>query len=125
MADIDIDLSQLLALGDDLKSAAAGAIGTIRPAVTKAGVNIKQDMRDAAASKHFKFANQINFDQTGNAAYSQVVVGPKKVGAGNLANIAYFGGAHGGGGTIEDPQAALDREAPKLESAILDLIGEL
>ena len=39
-------------------------------------------------------------------------IGPEKVGAGNLAVIAYWGGANGGGGTVEDPQEAADRELP-------------
>ena len=42
---------------------------------------------------------------------------------GDLAHIAYFGGSPAGGGTVRDPQAVLDEEAPRLEKALIDLLG--
>jgi hypothetical protein len=46
--------------------------------------------------------------------------GPGQPGA--IANVGYFGTSRGGG-TVPDPQGALDAEAPRLESAIGDLLG--
>lgn len=91
--------------------------------VTHAAVNVKQTMReDVEASRSFRrIAPTIGFDQVGLSA----VVGPEKRRAGNLGVIAYFGGAHGGGGTVRDPQRAADEEAPRMERALLNLLDGL
>ena len=52
-------------------------------------------------------------------------VGPRKGKPGSIANIAYFGGANGGGGTVPDPRGALEAEAPRFEKALTDLVGEI
>ena len=91
--------------------------------VKRGAVNIKEAMReDANESRYFRrIARYIDFDQVGLSAE----IGPNKRGAGNLANIAYFGGAHGGGGTVRDPQRAADEEAPRFEKALAQIAERL
>lgn len=121
-----IDTSELAALVGDLRSSANDLMGKVRPAIAKGALNVKKQMRDEAAqSQHFRIAHTISYDLTGNRDFAQAEIGPVKGGAGSLANIAYFGGAHGGGGTIPDPQGAADAEAPNLEKAIGDILAAI
>lgn len=123
MAGVTVDTSELRTLARDI--AKGVDMGQIRQSVSKGALNIKKQMQaDAAGSRHFRFARTITYDIKGNAVSSQAEIGPEKVGAGNLAGIAYFGGAHGGGGTVADPQGALDDESPRFESAIADIAGK-
>lgn len=98
----------------------ARLVAEVHGVVTKGAVNIKNSMRDdVESSRHFRrIAPTISFDQVGLSA----TIGPEKRRAGNLANIAYFGGARGGGGTVRDPQRAADEEAPRFEKALLKII---
>src|SRR5699024_8639217 len=50
----------------------------------------------------------------------EAVIGPNTPGPGAGANIAYFGASRGGG-TGEDPEAALDREVGSFEDALGDV----
>ena len=100
--------------------------GKVREVVRKGGVNIKAQLREEAAhSLHFKLARYIGFDEVESLAGPAVEVGPTRTGAGRLANIAYFGGVHGGGGTLPDPQGALDAEAPQFEAALAALAQDV
>ncbi len=118
--DISIDTSELRTLAADL-IAAPREVQRKVPAVVKRGaVNIKTDLQaQMAESTYFQAARFISFDETGGGMGAEI--GPEKIGAGNLAAIAYWGGANGGGGTVEDPQKAADREAPKFVDALGDL----
>jgi hypothetical protein len=93
-------------------------------AVTKSAVSIKKTMRDdASRSRWFRIAPQIGYDQfTADGSGLTAEIGPQRRGAGHLAGIAYFGGAHGGGGTIRDPKAAAEAEAPRFEKALADIM---
>ena len=124
MPNVEIDTHEVKEFASELGRVPAKVITGVRPAVRKAGVNMKDQLREEmAASKHFKAANSISFDE-GDGGMA-VEVGPTKSGAGNLANIAYFGGANGGGGTVPDPRNALDAEAPRFEKALTNLVGEI
>ena len=124
MPSVEIDASELRAFSSELGRVPAKVVTGIRPAVRKAGVNMKNQLREEMkASRHFRAAESISFDE-GDGGMA-VEVGPTKSGAGNLANIAYFGGANGGGGTVPDPRGALDAEAPRFEKALTDLVGEI
>ena len=124
MPNVEIDTHEVKEFASELGRVPAKVVTGVRPAVRKAGVNMKNQLREEmAASKHFKAANSISFDE-GDGGMA-VEVGPTKSGAGNLANIAYFGGAHGGGGTVPDPRGALDAEVPRFEKALTDLVGEI
>lgn len=124
MPNVEVDTSELRAFSSELGRVPAKVVTGVRPAVRKAGVNMKNQLREEmAASRHFRAAESISFDESDGGM--AVEVGPEKSGAGNLANIAYFGGAHGGGGTVPDPRGALDAEVPRFEKALTDLVGEI
>lgn len=112
MADISMDMSQVRELAADMTAVDGRLKRHLIPVVRKGGVNIKNQLRsEAEQSRHFKFAHLISFDEI-DGGYG-VEVGPESVGAGKLENIAYFGGAHGGGGTVPDPRGALEAESSK------------
>lgn len=141
MAEIVFDMSELYAEADRLASAAARALAELRPSVTEAASRVESQLKaEASRSKSFKrIAGSINFEQKVTANSAEAIVGPRKSGAGNLANIAYFGGgawAHptgkrgwqqgpGGGGTLPDPQEALDAEAKGFEQSVSDALERL
>ena len=124
-----IDTSELRSLETDLGRAAGLDARAVRPAVSKGALNIKNQMRrDFGKSDYFSRASfAVSYDVTTDGDAVQAEIGPDKGRnpAGALANIAYFGGAHGGGGTVPDPQLALDAEAPRFEEAIAALVGGL
>ena len=133
MADrLAMDTSELNALAADLTAAGSGIAGVVRPIVHKGAINIKkQQRRDALASPHFKgFASSIDYSMHGGMIFGtgiiEAEIGPRSGpgNAGALANIAYFGGATGGG-TVTDPGKALEAEQPNFERALLDAIGKL
>lgn len=124
MPSVEFDASELRDFSSELGRVPATVVTGVRPVVRKAGVNMKNQLREEmGASRHFRAAESISFDE-GDGGMA-VEVGPTKSGAGNLANIAYFGGANGGGGTVPDPQGALEAEAPRFEKALTDLVGEI
>lgn len=121
MSRISIDTSEVRALAADLRGVGAFVSAKVPGVVSKGALNIKNQMRaEASESTHFRFAHTISYDleERGYAA----VIGPEKGGAGSLANIAYFGGANGGGGTVPDPLGALEAEIPNFSDAIAKLI---
>jgi len=133
MADsISMDTSELRALAADLTRAGSGVAARVRPVIVKGAVKIKAQMRrDLESSPHFKgTAPAVDFDMltTGGIGGGAIeaVIGPK-VGSGErggLASIAYFGNSRGGG-TVPDPQHALDAETPHVEAALLGVLGSL
>lgn len=102
-----------------VRHAARGITPDAEKVLFKGAMNVKRDLQEKLrASAHFKgVARSITFDIEGLSAE----IGPEK-GAGSgapLADKAYWGGAGWGGvhsgGTVEDPEEALNREAPNLE----------
>lgn len=124
MPNVEIDASELREFSTELGKVPGKVVTGVRPAVVKAGVNMKNQLREEMdKSKHFKASRSIDFDiSDGGLA---VEVGPSKGKPGSIANIAYFGGVNGGGGTVPDPRGALDAEAPRFEKALTDLVGEI
>lgn len=122
MSDVTIDTSELRTFAADLTRGVASVAREVMQATAKGGVNIKEQLRsEAADSRHFQLERHISYDvEDGGFG---VVVGPEKVGAGNLANIAYFGGANGGGGTVPDPRGALGAEVPRYLDALSKIAG--
>jgi hypothetical protein len=119
-----IDTSELHTLALDLTKASARVQGQVVPLVFKGAMAIKAQMQaEMAASPHFKGTRPITFDIKDTPTAVSAEIGPES-GPGSLANIAYFGGARGGG-TVADPVGALNAEAPKVESAILALMGKV
>ena len=133
MADsVRFDMSEVRALSVDLTHASMSVQGEVVPLVFHGAMHIKDQMRsEMGGSRHFKgSAPAIDFDITDTATTVTAEIGPKvgtgeRGGAGGIAyGVGYFGNSRGGG-TVADPQGALDVEAPKLERAIDDLIGRL
>ncbi len=129
MDGMSIDTSEIEALARDISLAGTRLRGDVKPVVSKGALNVKNAMRkDMSASKHFKgITRSIGYDMHDTGSVIEAEIGPSSEAGspGNLANIAYFGGAHGGGGTVPDPQAALDAEAPNFEKALGDLLEDL
>ena len=131
MSKIDIDMSEVRQLAVEFKQVPAAMRHRAQPVVAKGLVNIKEqlqrEMRGRLTPKSTAVGNRIaafiSYDLDADGFGGEV--GPRKEGAGNLANIAYFGGAHGGGGTVPDPRGALEAEAPRFEKALADMAAEL
>lgn len=127
---ISIDDSELRAYAADLTAAGSGMAARVRPVVEKGAINIKNQLRrEAQASRHFKgMARAIGYDMHTLDAFGvgviEAEIGPSSEAGspGNLANIAIFGTSRGGG-TVPDPQGALDAEAPRFTKALEDLLG--
>lgn len=122
------DASELGALADDLMTVPSRLVPKIKPIVARSAMEVKKIMRaDAQKSPHFKqLARTINYDlnvfEFAGDASIEAEIGPDKGvgGSASLAGIAYFGGAHGGGGTVRDPVDALLEVAPDF----LEYIGQ-
>lgn len=102
----------------------------IRASTSKAALKVKTALRnDMAKSKYFhQVAGVISYDIAGNASYSEAQIGPVSGPGGvpgDLAGIAYFGGANGGGGNVPDPMIAAKAEAPHYEKALADILRVL
>ena len=96
-------------------------LADVEKVVSKGALNVKTQLRaEASKSRHFRLSRHITYDMRG---YTEAEIGPEARGAGSLAGIAYFGGRHGGGGTLPDPQGALDAEAPRFAEE-LGKLGE-
>ena len=123
---IRIDASEVREFASDLLRGLDRVPSEARQVVSKGALNIKNDLAgEARRSRHFKIAPTIGYDMKGNASFTEAEIGPALGGAGSLAHIAYFGGANGGGGTLPDPQGALDRETPNIERYLADVVADL
>lgn len=122
-----LDVSELLDFGRKLASR-ADIVKAVKPVVSKGALNVKAGMREnMAASAHFgQVARSITYDTREGVDWAEAEVGPVTAGrvVGDLAHLAYFGGANNGGGAVRDPQAVLDEEAPRFFKALEDLAGE-
>jgi hypothetical protein len=117
MDTVTVDDAEVRALTADFGHAALGVLSEVERVVKRGAQNIKEDLRAAAAgSKHFdRIAPTISYDsyyRFGEVAYE---IGPDRDrdGAARVANIFYFGGAHGGGKT-GDLDKPLSAEEPNL-----------
>lgn len=120
-----VDVSELRKLASDLSSAPKLVRSEARGVIAKGALNIKDQMRDEVArSRHFKFAHTVSYDLKVGGDTIEAEVGPETGGVGSLAGFAYFGGVNGGGGTVPDPQGALDAEAPNVEKYLDALVAK-
>ena len=128
-----IDTSELLAAAADFRLDADDVLDAATPVFSKAGLEIKRRMaQDFSESQHFhQLAPAVTYDtkRTRNSLEVEVGVDAAKPTAGGrpgpLANIAYFGGANGGGGSIPDPLEHLLAEMGPLEKFTGDVIEKL
>jgi len=121
---VDFDSSELRAFATDLGNAPMKVAVEARAVIEKGALNIKRQLTsEMGASSSFKgVASSMSYDMVLSADGIEAQIGPDKdKGGGALANIAYFGGSRGGG-TVPDPQGALDAEVPSVEKFIGDLL---
>lgn len=128
---IQFDMSEVRELIGDFSQVPQEMARIAKPIVAEGANNIKNQLRDemegrltpVSTAVGDQIARTISYDLTDGGFAAEI--GPRKEGAGNLANIAYFGGAFGGGGTVPDPRGALEAEAPKFMDALADAAAEV
>lgn len=136
-----IDDGELTSVIADLQYAPNKVIDSARKVMKKGAVNIKKELvADAKKSKHFaKLARVTSFDETFTAGGAEYEIGPdvlktvrgnskrsvtKKYApgtVGHIANIAYFGGANGGGGSLDFYRPARE-EADNLQKHLGEVL---
>lgn len=128
MNTFDIDAREVTALAADLGRVASGALPLVDAVVKKGAQNITEEMRaDAAGSRHFgQIAPSLSYDSNYRVGQVGYEIGPdrsRSPGA-RLANIAYFGGSNGGGGTL-DIDAPVRNEEPRMLKALDEALGRI
>ena len=121
------DFSEVHRLAADFGHAAARVLPEVDAVVKKGVGNVKDEMvADAKGSRHFKaLADAITYERDYRLGQVGYVAGPDKDRRGGaIANIAYFGGANGGGGTL-DLNAPLRNEEPRMLAALDRALGDL
>lgn len=123
---IRFDDSELRRFGEDLGRVPMAVARKIPPVVVKGAMNIKEQLRaEMGASEHFRgAAHTVGFDVLDGGFAAEIGPSSEAGSPGNLANLAYFGGSNGGGGTVADPMEALTAEAPAFLKALADLAEE-
>lgn len=127
------DSSELRAFAADLRHMPEALNRHAHEIVERGALNIKNAMvKDMSASTHFKaVASTISYDVRvggwGDTAAIEAEIGPDRSRgeAAPLANIAYFGSSRGGGGTVRDPQSALDAERDEFIAQLDALVEEV
>ena len=128
MAKVEIDTSEVRALQADMTKVDSRLARHLRPVVSKGALNIKETLREemsesSGGGKGFApvtRAISYDLDDDGYGA----VIGPEKGAPGSLANVAYFGTSRGGG-TVADPEDALEQEADAFIEHLADMAEEL
>lgn len=135
-----IDDSELRELIHHIDGAPARVMKNAEAVAKRAMQNIKTDLVDEAkTSTHFRLvAPTISYDERHTLRGVEYEVGPdkdryvpptrtrRKPGPGKpgrIANIAYFGGANGGGGSL-DFDGPIEREMPRLEQYLGDALRD-
>ena len=116
---VSVDASELRTLSFDLARIPDKVQKGVRPVVTKGATQVRDKMRkDMRESPSFKGnARNISYDLKVGGDGVEAEIGPKPTW---LAHIAYFGGANGGGGTV-DILGPLGEEVEPFVSALGDL----
>ena len=99
MSMVGIDVSEVTALAGRLAEAPLRKQTLVAAAVKKGAQNIKTAIReDLGSSGNRAFRRiPIRYDLTTSGTTVEADIGPTDEGAGNLANLAFFGTARGGG----------------------------
>lgn len=126
--DVTVDAEQLARLADDLARLGASAVDRVDPVVKRAVTNMKDDMvADTESSRYFRgIGRTITYSRAYRLGYVGYELGPDRAlgGQAPLADVAYNGGANGGGGTL-DLDGPLEREEPRLMQELANLLGAL
>lgn len=123
---VEIDTSQVRSFAADLRNLNPLLARHVKPVVNKGALNIKNQLQqDFRNSRHFKGVRDVSYDILGDGYEAEIGPSAEPGASGNIANIAYFGGAYGGGGTVPDPRVAGEDELPNFEKAIADAVEGL
>ena len=116
---VSVDAAELRTLSVDLARIPDKVQKGVRPVVVKGAMQVRDKMRkDMRESPSFKGnARNISYDLKVDAGGVEAEIGPQPT---QLAHIAYFGGANGGGGTV-DILGPLGQEVEPFVSALGDL----
>ena len=116
---VSVDAAELRTLSVDLARIPDKVQKGVRPVVVKGAMQVRDKMRsDMRESASFKGnARNISYDLKVDGGGVEAEIGPKPTW---LAHIAYFGGANGGGGTV-DILGPLGQEVEPFVSALGDL----
>lgn len=118
MARISFDTSEVRAAAADMSNVDGRLRPDVSSVVKRGATNIKDDLTSQMrSSRHFKGFADISYDMVDDF---EAEIGPNKGGPGAGANIAYFGTSRGGG-TVEDPEEALNREITAFEDHLGDI----
>ncbi|MDF2915989.1 MAG: hypothetical protein K0S70_206 [Microbacterium sp.] len=96
--------AELYRFASDVAKAAEAAVKDVDPIVRTEAHELKDQMNsDLAGSRHFRgAAGSVTYDSRFSVGTVGYEVGPDKGRRGGaIANIAYFGGSNGGGGTVD------------------------
>lgn len=126
------DASELRTFSAELGRIGPKVESEVKRVVEKGALNVKNTMRDdMRASFSFNaLANTIDYDISDIPGGVEAEIGPSKRSGGSKrglnfgANIAYFGGSRGGGGTV-DVENGLRKEAPNLAANLRRVMGDV
>lgn len=120
------EIEGLRELAADLGRIASEALPEVDRIAQKGAQNVKDAMvEDAQGSRSFRpISRSISYDRAYGVGQVAYEIGPDKSRGGQLGVIAYFGGANGGGGTL-DIDGPLKAEEPRLMKALDDFLGGL
>ena len=123
------DFSELEHLARSFEAAIPAVDPKVVAVVSKGALNIKTQLRkEAEGSTYFnRFGWTIAYDLSSGPGGVEAEIGPssEQKSPGNIANIAYFGGANGGGASIPDPQGALNAESDRFMAALEQVVADL
>ena len=129
MPGVEVDDRELREYAVTLAAAAGAALAQVRPVMSRAAPNVKQQQAaEMAASPSFRgVARSISYDITLDPSGITAEIGPDTArGGGSLANIAYFGSpSKPGGASVPDPLLAAEAEYPLLERFLGDVLADL
>lgn len=111
----------------DLGRVEGRAYSQTKAIVERGAVEAKNRMvSDAESSDHFEMASTISYDSGFRPNQIRYEIGPDRARGkkARIANIAYFGGRNGGGGSI-DINAGIEQAAPGMVNALVRLAGDL
>lgn len=111
-----------------LIAAASNAPGEVTKIIEVGARKIQKQLQaDMRKSSYFKgAARNISYDMDTAGGNIAAEIGPEtgRGRPGAISNIAYFGGANGGGGTVRDPELALTAEGAIVSQLIADALVE-
>lgn len=121
-----IDDSELRDLTARIEGMPLRALVAAEQVMKRGAQNIKNELaQEASQSRSFRqIAPTISYDERRTLRGVEYEIGPDRAQpAARLANIAYFGGANGGGGTL-DFDGPARKELPRLQTHLTEALRD-